>query len=96
MFNAKIYGYSLKPKKNFLFEKAKLKRIFKKSVYGDILNAKKLYQNIKSDKPTIIFHLAAQPLSCRLLQKSKNTYNTNIFGTINLLEAIKKFNLLKQ
>ena len=45
VFRAKIYGYSLKPK-NFLFEKAKLNRIFQKSIYGDILNAKKLYKKI--------------------------------------------------
>ncbi len=95
VFNAKIYGYSLKPKKKFLFEEANLKRIFKKSVYGDILNLKKLHQNIKSIRPNIIFHLAAQPLVVDSYKDPKNTFNINIFGTLNLLESIKKVKSVK-
>ncbi len=95
VFKAKIYGYSLKPKKSFLFEKANLKRIFKKSVYGNILNSAKLYKSIKSIKPSIIFHLAAQPLVVDSYKDPKNTFNTNIFGTINLLEVIKKVKSVK-
>ena len=41
-FGAKLYGYSLKPKKNDLFLKAKLKKIYQNSVYADILNQKSL------------------------------------------------------
>ncbi len=95
VFRAKIYGYSLKPKKNFLFEKAKLNRIFQKSIYGDILNAKKLYKNIKLIKPTVIFHLAAQPLVVDSYKNPKDTFDINIFGTINLLEAVRKIKSVK-
>ncbi len=94
-FKAKIYGYSLKPKKGFLFEKAKLNKIFQKSIYGDILDSKKLYKNLKSIKPSIIFHLAAQPLVVDSYKDPKNTFKTNIFGTINLLEAIRKVKSIK-
>ena len=95
VLKAKIYGYSLKPKKNFIFKKANLKRIFQKSIYGDILNSKKLYENIKSMSPSIIFHLAAQPLVVDSYKDPKKTFNTNIFGTINLLEAVKKVKSVK-
>ena len=95
VFGAKIYGYSLKPKKKFLFEKANLNKIFHKSIYGDILDSKKLSQKINSIKPSVIFHLAAQPLVVDSYKNPKKTFNTNIFGTINLLEAIKKVKSVK-
>ena len=95
VFNAKIYGYSLKPKKKFLFEKANLKSIFQKSIYGDILNSKKLYEDIKTIRPSIIFHLAAQPLVVESYKDPIKTFNTNIIGTINLLEAIKRVKSVK-
>lgn len=95
VFQAKIYGYSLKPKKNFLFEKANLNKIFQRSIYGDILNTKKLYNSIKYIKPSIIFHLAAQPLVIESYKNPKKTFDTNIFGTINLLEAVRKIKTIK-
>jgi len=95
VFQAKIYGYSLKPKKNFLFEKANLNKIFQRSIYGDILNTKKLYKSIKHIKPSIIFHLAAQPLVIESYKNPKKTFDTNIFGTINLLETVRKIKTIK-
>ena len=52
----------IETKKKISFEKANLNKIFHKSIYGDILDSKKLSQKINSIKPTVIFHLAAQPL----------------------------------
>ena len=89
-FGAKLYGYSLKPKKNFLFEKANLKKIFKNTIHGDILDLNKLNKKLKRIKPSIIFHLAAQPLVVESYKNPKKTFDTNIFGTINLMEAIRK------
>ena len=62
MLGSKVYGYSLRPKQNSLFIKANLKKIFVRSVYGDINNLKKLKAETTKSKPEIVFHLAAQPL----------------------------------
>ena len=93
-FGAKLYGYSLKPEKNFLFNKANIKKIFFKSYYGDILDSSNL-KKIKNTKPEILIHLAAQPLVIDSYKNPLKTFNTNIIGTLNLFEAIKGLKNLK-
>ena len=89
-FGAKLYGYSLKPKKNDLFIKAKLKKIYQNSVYEDILNQKKFENFLKLVKPDIVFHLAADPLVLNSYSDPKKTFNVNLMGTLNILESVKK------
>ena len=55
---------------------------------------KNLKKKIKLIKPDFIFHLAAQAIVKDLYQNSYKTWGTNTFGTINLLEALKKFKKL--
>jgi|ETNmetMinimDraft_33_1059910.scaffolds.fasta_scaffold07336_2 CDP-glucose 4,6-dehydratase len=88
---AKIIGYSLKPNyhDNYLFYKSiNLNRKIK-SFYGDILNKKKLFLIIKKHKPQIVFHLAAQSLVITSYLNPKNTFETNVLGTSNILETCK-------
>ena len=59
---AKIYGYSLKPKKNSLFREIEGEKLLVKNFYGNINNKNFLKAKIFSVKPHIVFHLAAQPL----------------------------------
>ena len=59
---ANVTGYSLKPKSSScLFYKSDIGNKIT-SIYGDILNYKKLFKSIDHAKPEIFFHLAAQPL----------------------------------
>lgn len=91
---AKVIGYSVDiPTKPSLFEIVKPKCI---DIRGDIRNFKKLNDVIKKYKPEIIFHLAAQPLVRKSYVDTIETYQTNVIGTANLLETIKKINLLRQ
>ena len=62
-----------------------------KSFYFDLNNYGKLERVIKSFKPEIIFHLAAQSLVIKGIKDPKNTFSNNIFTTINILEALKKY-----
>ena len=91
-FGAKIYGYSLKPQKKFLYELADLDKIFEQSIIGDILNKKKLNTSIKKIEPNIIFHLAAEPLVIDSYKNPEKTFNVNFIGTLNLLESVKNYN----
>lgn len=67
------------------------KRIF--FDYGDLLDQNSLDILLKKIKPNYIFHLAAQSFPQTSFTHSALTYDTNIKGTSNLLESIKKLNL---
>ena len=93
---AKISGYSLNPitKKNF-FKETKIKNIFFKDFRKDISEIKELSRCIKSCRPEIIFHLAAQPQVLESYNQPLETINTNVMGTANLLEIVRKFKFVK-
>jgi len=86
---ANVVGYSLDEtdKKNN-FELSKISgRI--KDIRGDIRNKEKLMQLFKTERPEIVFHLAAQALVIDGYSDPIYTYETNIMGTANVLEAIR-------
>ncbi len=95
LLGAKLYGYSLKPKKKSLFNQSGIGKNFISNFYGDIDNFKLLSEKIKKSKPNIIFHLAAQPLVIDSYKHPIKTFRTNIFGTLNLLESLKKVKSVK-
>ena len=93
---AKVTGYALKPKTNpSLFKLAKIDKIIEKSIYADIRNYKKLNKEIKKSKANIIIHLAAQPLVRYSYIEPKETFETNILGSLNILESVRKINTIK-
>ena len=95
LFGAKIYGFSLKPDKKSLFLQSKCSRFIIKNIYSNIKNKKKLNQSINKIKPDILFHLAAQPLVIEGYKNPIETFNTNINGTINILNSMKNCKSLK-
>jgi len=91
LLGAKIVGYALKPKSQpNLFDLAKVKKILKKSVIADVRDYKKLYSEIKRSNANILFHLAAQPLVRYSYLYPKKTFDTNMSGTLNILECVRK------
>ena len=93
---AKVTGYSLKPlnKKN-LFNEVGLSKYISKSIIGDIRDKKKLFKEIKKSKATVVFHLAAQALVRESYRKPTETMETNILGTLNILDCVKKIKSIK-
>ena len=55
----------------------------------DIKNLSSLKKIVKRFKPDFIFHLAAQSLVSVSYQKPKETWETNLLGTLNVLEVLK-------
>jgi CDP-glucose 4,6-dehydratase len=93
---AEITGYSLKPKtKPSLYKLAEVENIIKKSIIADVRNYKNLFKQIKLSKASVIFHLAAQALVRQSYIEPKETFETNILGTLNILECIKKIKTIK-
>jgi CDP-glucose 4,6-dehydratase len=84
---AEVVGYSLPPNtKPNHFELLKFEM---NSHFDDIRDLNKLQKAIKGSKPDIIFHLAAQPLVRYSYQNPIETYQTNVIGTANVLEAAR-------
>jgi len=89
LVGAKVIGYSLNPTtKPSIFEIIDLKKKIT-HVNGDITNFKKLQQTIKTNKPEFVFHLAAQAIVRESYDHPLTTFQTNVMGTANILEAIK-------
>ncbi len=88
-YKAKLYGISLKPNTDPSMFKILKMNSFIKTFYLDITNEKKLKEKIKEIQPDFIFHFAAQPLVFKSLQDPINTFKSNTFGTLNLLNAVK-------
>lgn len=87
---AEICGYSLEPNTTpNLFNAAGISKGIK-SVIGDILNKDTLNKTFLDFKPEIVFHLAAQPLVRLSYSEPVKTYETNVIGTLNVLEAARK------
>jgi len=86
---ADITGYSLEPPTApSLFVQTGLeKRIH--SIIADVRIRDKLIQTIKEIKPDIVFHLAAQPLVRLSYREPALTYETNVMGTVNILDAVR-------
>lgn len=86
---ANVQGYSLLPETvPNLFDISSIsKRI--NSKIGDIRDFKHLLKCIKNFEPEIVFHLAAQPLVRESYANPVYTYETNIMGTVNILEAAR-------
>ena len=95
MMGSKILGYSLKKKdKKYLSNTKEYKKQIK-TIYDDISEISSHKQYIKAFKPQILIHLASQPILSRSYIDSKKTYETNVMGTVKLLEIARELKSLK-
>jgi len=58
--------------------------------FEDIRDFSAMSRIIKAHNPSVIFHLAAQPLVIESYQTPRETFETNVMGTANLLEVFRK------
>ena len=90
MAGAEVYGYALKPPtKPSLFVQLKLAKRIKSHVIGDVRDLKALTAAVKAARPDFVFHLAAQPLVRESYRVPVETFETNVMGTVNVLEAVR-------
>jgi CDP-glucose 4,6-dehydratase len=87
---ADVIGYSLDPPSepnNFeatgLWEKIT-------HIHGDIRDLDRLMETFKKYQPEFVFHLAAQPIVRLSYEEPKLTFDTNVGGTVNVFEAVRK------
>ena len=92
-FGAEVVGYSLVPNtKPNLYD---LLDTSAKTYLEDIRDYPKLFSVFEKEEPEIVFHLAAQPLVRDSYDDPLYTYSTNVMGTANVLEAVRKTNSVK-
>lgn len=92
MVGANVCGIGLKPNDDSLFNQLNLsKKIDLHNVLNinEFSNLKKVVQKFN---PDIVFHLAAQPLVRESYREPIKTWETNVLGSIKLLESLKKIN----
>jgi CDP-glucose 4,6-dehydratase len=87
---AKVTGYALAPptEPNF-FTVTEVAQGLEQHIVADILNAETLRTAMQVAKPDIVLHLAAQPLVRYSYVEPVATYQTNVIGTVNVLEAVR-------
>jgi CDP-glucose 4,6-dehydratase len=89
---ARVVGYSLgPPSQPNLFEAIGLAGVTNlEDVRGDICDQSHISDVMHNSAPDIIFHLAAQSLVRLSYQESRATIETNVMGTVNLLDAVRR------
>ncbi len=88
---ANIYGYSFHPEtipNNYTV--SSVGDLFSEEIIADIRDKKSLYEAIKKTDPEFIFHLAAQPLVRDSYKCRVETFETNVIGSLNVLEGLRE------
>jgi len=87
---AEVTGYALNPPTEpSLYELCRLDELVN-SVIADVRNGEKLEKTMQAAFPEIVIHMAAQPLVIESYKNPVDTYATNVMGTANLLEAVRR------
>lgn len=92
---ANVIGYSLDPNTendNFVLSGIGEKIV---DIRGDIRDKESLNKVFETYKPEIVFHLAAQPLVRLSYEIPLETYEVNLVGSLNILEAVRKTSSVK-
>lgn len=89
LLGAEVTGYGLEPEPDqLLFGLTGLKKNMR-SVIGDIRDYSGLASAFMMAKPEVVLHLAAQPIVRDSYSRPRYTYETNVMGTVNILDCIR-------
>ena len=88
---AEVHGLALPPPtKPSLFSQLRLGKRIAMDIRGDIRDLETVKGVMRRVKPDFVFHLAAQPLVRLSYKKPVETFDTNVMGTVNVLEAARR------
>ena len=88
---AEVHGFALEPPTEpALFDQLGLAERIASHTIGDIRDRETLAKAVTSVDPDFVFHLAAQPLVRLSYREPVETFDTNVMGTVNLLEAVRQ------
>ena len=88
---AEVHGFALEPPtRPSLFRQLKLAKRIASHTIGDVRDLSAVVRTMRRVKPDFIFHLAAQPLVRLSYEKPVETFEVNVMGTVNVLEAARR------
>ena len=90
-----VSGISLPPESGSLFERANIGKHLENDIYCDIRDLTKLTTSFKKINPDVVIHLAAQALVRESYRNPIVTFETNLTGTLNVLQASQQIGSLK-
>jgi CDP-glucose 4,6-dehydratase len=90
-----VSGISLPPERGSLFEQANIGKHLENDIYCDIRDLNKLTTSFKKINPEVVIHLAAQALVRESYRNPIVTFETNVTGTLNVLQASQQIGQLK-
>jgi len=87
---ARVTGYALAPEPGAsLFDAARIGELAYSSIIADIRDGARLTQAMQAAEPEVVFHLAAQALVRRARAVPDETFETNVMGSLRVLEAVR-------
>ncbi len=87
---AEVTGYALAPNTEpSLFELARVQERVK-HIVGDVRDLPSMEAAMRAAAPSVVFHLAAQPLVRLSYDEPVDTFSTNVMGTVNVLDAVRR------
>ena len=91
LLGAEVYGYSLDPP-----TEPNLYTLLKSDEYvdskiGDVADYDALSAFYQKVSPDVVLHLAAQPIVREGYRDPRGTYNSNVMGTVNIMECVRQF-----
>jgi len=90
MLGANVTGYALQPPTDpSLFKLCKIEEVVN-SIIADIRDLESLKKAVINAEPEIVIHMAAQPIVRESYKVPVETFETNVMGTVNLLEAVRE------
>lgn len=90
MLGARVFGVGLEPEGETLFESSRIRTLIEASYYTDIRDYSQLEDVIRDVNPSVVFHLAAEAIVGRSYKFPKETWATNVMGTLNVAEILRK------
>lgn len=97
MYGANVTGYSSgfpTEAGERLFHRLSLGSLLR-SVRGDVRDLSSLHAAFEKSRPEVVIHLAAQPIVSAGYKDPVGTYSTNVMGTVNLLECVRRAGYVK-
>jgi CDP-glucose 4,6-dehydratase len=86
---ARVWGFAARAPSPSLYELARVEEGMERAVAGDVRDPHAVAAAVKDAAPEVVFHLAAQPLVRRSYAEPRLTYEVNVLGTVNVLDAVR-------
>ena len=90
-----VSGISLDPQPGALFERAGIQAFIAADTRSDLRVEEETVLALRRAAPDVVVHLAAQPLVRKSYADPRTTFETNVLGTLNLLQAVAETGTVK-